>query len=99
MTRSTFGPLQKKAMRVRFSGQHTKIGETPSALAQARLEGTVKKYFDGDAEAKVVFGHVGLIYRAGGTRRPDRVGSQPRCNRRNLSIHHAKARAHARASA
>jgi ribosomal subunit interface protein len=64
VTRRTFGPLQKKAMRVRVSGKQMEIGETPPAGARARLGTTVARHFDGGVGANAVFNHDGPLYRA-----------------------------------
>jgi ribosomal subunit interface protein len=51
-------------MKVRVSGKQIEIGETLPEQVRARLEATIGKYFDGGADANVVFSHEGTFYRS-----------------------------------
>jgi ribosomal subunit interface protein len=50
-------------MRVRVSGKQIKLGETLPAGVRVRLEEAVAKYFDGGADAHIVFSRDGAFYR------------------------------------
>ena len=51
-------------MNVRVSGKQIEIGEALPEQVRARLEAAIGKYFDGGADANVVFSHEGAFYRA-----------------------------------
>jgi ribosomal subunit interface protein len=50
-------------IKTRVSGKHIDIGEALPAQVQARIEGAIGKYFDGRAEAHVVFAQEGPGFR------------------------------------
>lgn len=51
-------------MKVRVSGKQIEIGDVLPEQVRARLESAIAKYFDGGADANVVFSHEGTFYRA-----------------------------------
>lgn len=51
-------------MKVRVSGKQIEIGDVLPEQVRARLESAIGKYFDGGAEANVVFSHEGAFFRA-----------------------------------
>ena len=51
-------------MKVRVSGKQIDIGDVLPEQVRARLESAIAKYFDGGADANVVFSHEGAFYRA-----------------------------------
>lgn len=51
-------------MKVRVSGKQIEIGEALPEQVRTRLEAAIGKYFDGGADANVVFSHEGAFYRA-----------------------------------
>lgn len=51
-------------MKVRVSGKQIEIGEALPEQVRTRLESAIGKYFDGGADANVVFSHEGVFYRA-----------------------------------
>lgn len=51
-------------MKVKVSGKQMEIGEALPEQVRARVQSAIAKYFDGGAEASVVFSHEGTFYRA-----------------------------------
>jgi ribosomal subunit interface protein len=51
-------------MQVRVSGKQVEIGGALPMRVRTHLESAVEKYFDGGAEAAVVFSREGTFYRA-----------------------------------
>jgi ribosomal subunit interface protein len=51
-------------MNVRVSGKQIEIGEALPEQVRMRLESAIGKYFDGGADANVVFSHEGMFFRA-----------------------------------
>jgi ribosomal subunit interface protein len=54
-------------MNVRVSGKQIEIGEALPEKVRLRLESVITKYFDGGADATVVFSREGSGFRADGT--------------------------------
>lgn len=51
-------------MKIRVSGKQMEIGEALPEQVRQKLVSSIGKYFDGGAEATVVFSHEGAFYRA-----------------------------------
>jgi ribosomal subunit interface protein len=54
-------------MNVRVSGKQIEIGEALPEKVRLRLETVIAKYFDGGADANIVFAHEGSGFRADGS--------------------------------